>query len=48
MQHFADRAGFELEIDSAPDKGTVVRALCRSAGAEPRASVTRPDPRGTP
>jgi hypothetical protein len=29
MQHFADRAGIELQIDGAPDKGTVVRALCR-------------------
>ena len=29
MQYFADRAGIELQIDSAPDKGTVVRALCR-------------------
>jgi hypothetical protein len=28
MQHFADRAGIELQIESAPDKGTVVRALC--------------------
>jgi signal transduction histidine kinase len=27
MQHFADRAGIELQIDNAPDKGTVVRAL---------------------
>ena len=35
MQHFADRAGIQLEIDSAPDKGTVVRALCRSAVTEP-------------
>jgi signal transduction histidine kinase len=34
MQHFADRAGIQLEIDSTPDKGTVVRALCRSAGAQ--------------
>ena len=42
MQHFADRAGIDLQIDSAPHKGTVVRALCRSAGAEPRASVTEP------
>jgi signal transduction histidine kinase len=30
MQYFADRAGIELQIDSAPDKGTVVRALHRS------------------
>jgi Histidine kinase len=30
LQHFADRAGIELQIESAPDKGTVVRALCRS------------------
>ena len=44
MQHFADRAGIELEIDSAPDKGTVVRALCRSAIAR----VTEPGPEGTP
>jgi signal transduction histidine kinase len=29
MRHFADRAGIELQIDSAPDSGTVVRALCR-------------------
>jgi signal transduction histidine kinase len=29
MRHFADRAGIELQIDSAPDAGTVVRALCR-------------------
>jgi len=41
MQHIADRAGIELEIDSAPDKGTVVRALCRSA-------VTEPVPTGAP
>jgi signal transduction histidine kinase len=34
MQHFADRAGIELQIESAPDKGTVVRALCFT---EPRA-----------
>jgi len=27
MQHYADRAGIELHIDSAPGKGTVVRAL---------------------
>jgi signal transduction histidine kinase len=32
MQHFADRAGIELEIDSGLDKGTVVRALCRPVG----------------
>ena len=31
MQHFADGAGIELQIDSAPGRGTVVRALCRSA-----------------
>jgi signal transduction histidine kinase len=41
MRYFADRAGIELQIDSAPDRGTVVRALCRSANslraAEPRA-----------
>jgi signal transduction histidine kinase len=30
MQHFADGAGIELQIDSGPDKGTVVRALCQS------------------
>jgi signal transduction histidine kinase len=42
MQHFADQAGIELQIDSAPDRGTVVRALCRSAGAEPRAHITEP------
>jgi len=48
MQHFADRAGIELEIDGAPDKGTVVRALFRSTGAKPRAIVTEPDPKGVP
>lgn len=41
MRYFADRAGIELQIDSAPDRGTVVRALCHSANslhaAEPRA-----------
>jgi signal transduction histidine kinase len=42
MQHFADRAGIELQIDSAPDKVTVVRAICRSRATEPRARVTRP------
>ncbi len=31
MQYHADRAGIELEIDSAPGKGTVVRALSLSA-----------------
>jgi signal transduction histidine kinase len=35
MQYFADRAGIELQIESAPDKGTVVRALCRSSEAPP-------------
>ena len=30
MQHIADRADIELQIDSAPDKGTVLRALWRS------------------
>jgi len=35
MRHFADRADIELQIDSAPDKGTVVRALCRSANRPP-------------
>ncbi|HXM41834.1 MAG TPA: histidine kinase [Bryobacteraceae bacterium] len=35
MQHFADRAGIELQIESAPGKGTLVRALCRAeAGQE--------------
>jgi two-component system NarL family sensor kinase len=29
MRHFADRAGIELEIESAPGAGTVVRALCK-------------------
>ncbi len=38
MQHFADRAGIELQIDSAPETGTVVRALCQPPGvAEPPA-----------
>ena len=36
MRYFADRAGIELQIESAPDTGNVVRALCRSA-TEPRA-----------
>jgi signal transduction histidine kinase len=31
MQHFADRAGLELEIESGPGKGTVVRALVGQA-----------------
>lgn len=31
MQHFADRADIELQIDSVPHKGTVVRASCRPA-----------------
>lgn len=31
MQHFADRADIELQIDSVPHKGTVVRAFCRPA-----------------
>jgi signal transduction histidine kinase len=30
MQYHADRAGIELEIDSAPGRGTVVRAVCSS------------------
>ncbi len=30
MQYFADRAGIELQISSAPDNGTVVHALYRS------------------
>jgi hypothetical protein len=42
MQHFADRAGIELQIDRAPDRGTVVTAICRSA------DVTGPGPQGTP
>jgi len=29
MQHYAERAGIDLEIDSTPDKGTVVRAAFR-------------------
>ncbi len=32
MQHFAEAAGIELQIESVPEKGTMVRALCRSAG----------------
>ena len=32
MRYHADRAGIELEIQSAPGSGTVVRALCRSTG----------------
>jgi len=32
MQHFADGAGIELLIDSAPDAGTVVMAICREGG----------------
>jgi len=31
MQYLAEGAGIELQIDSTPDKGTVVRALCRPA-----------------
>lgn len=31
LQHYADQAGIELQIESAPGKGTVVRALCRLA-----------------
>jgi len=31
MQHLADEAGIELQFDSAPASGTVVRAICRSA-----------------
>lgn len=42
MQHFADRAGIELQIESAPDKGTVVRGICRSKVAGPPATVTDP------
>ena len=30
MRYFADRAGIELQIERAPDKGTMVRALCRA------------------
>jgi signal transduction histidine kinase len=37
MQHFADRAGIELQIHSTPNKGTVVRAVWRSRPAEVRA-----------
>jgi len=48
MRHFADRAGIELQIESAPGKGTVVRALCRSAGAEPHNDATEPGPKGAP
>jgi len=29
IRHFADQAGIELQIESAPGAGTVVRALCR-------------------
>jgi signal transduction histidine kinase len=35
MQYFADRAGIELQVGSAPDKGAVVRALYRSPEAPP-------------
>lgn len=31
MQYYAGPAGIELEIESTPDSGTVVQALCRSA-----------------
>ncbi len=31
MQYHADRAGLELQIDAAPDAGTVVRVSCRHA-----------------
>ncbi|HLY16268.1 MAG TPA: histidine kinase [Bryobacteraceae bacterium] len=31
MQCHAEQAGIQLEIESAPGKGTVVRAVCRSA-----------------
>jgi len=31
MQYYAQRAGVELEIRSAPESGTMVKALCRSA-----------------
>jgi signal transduction histidine kinase len=33
MQHFADCAGIELQIETAPGQGTVVRAISRSADA---------------
>ena len=32
MEHYASRAGIDLQIETAPGKGTVVRALCSSAG----------------
>jgi len=31
MRYQADRAGVELRIDSAPGKGTLIRALCRQS-----------------
>lgn len=41
MRYVADRAGIELQIDSAPGAGTVVRALCRT-----RIAFARPSPKG--
>jgi signal transduction histidine kinase len=41
MRYFADRAGIELQIHSAPDSGTVVRAFCRSADGPPVLSRER-------
>jgi hypothetical protein len=36
MRHFAERGAIELTIGSAPDQGTVIRALCRSAEPGPK------------
>lgn len=32
MRHHADHAGIELRVESAPGKGTIVRAVCRQVG----------------
>jgi signal transduction histidine kinase len=42
IQHFADRAGIELQIESAPGGGTVVRALCLVGQALPPANPVVP------
>jgi hypothetical protein len=47
MRHYADRAGIELQVDSTPHKGTVVRALCRFA-LEPGPTAAAPGPEGAP
>ncbi|MGA2742630.1 MAG: histidine kinase [Bryobacteraceae bacterium] len=45
MQHFADRAGIELQIESSPAKGTLVRALCRAVAGQ---AAPPAGPPGTP